>query len=135
MKTWHYEILVVGVILSLVTLVFQNNKINWLTTMAILFTFNHAQIGDRLQEGQNQLTNPDVKCYWKLNILFAMKEVVWVVVFLLLHNYAAIVGCILFVLYPVWRKVYRKYYPRKLNVFEQIRTVDLLKDVNGQQSN
>src|SRR5882757_187050 len=113
MKTWHYELLVVTGILCLTTLLFQNNRINWITTVAIMFTFQHAQIGDRLQEGQRQMTNPDVKCFWKLNILFAMKEIVWIATFLLMHNYAAIVGSIMFACYPVWRKIYRSYRPRR----------------------
>lgn len=113
MKTWKWEVLVIAVILCMVTLLFQNNRINWITTLAVIITFQHAQIGDRLQEGQKQLKNPDVKCYWKLNILFAFKEIVWISAFILMRNYAAIVGSILFALYPIWRKIYRYYKPRR----------------------
>lgn len=109
MKTWHFEILIVGTILCIVTLLFANNTINWLTTVAILFTFNHGQIGDRLQERQGVMDKPTVECYHKLNKLFAAKEIVWIIVFLLSGIYAAIVGSVLFSLYPLWRKYYRKY--------------------------
>jgi len=52
MRTWKYEILVVGLVLAVVTILTKNDWVNWVTTVAILLTFNHAQIGDRLQERQ-----------------------------------------------------------------------------------
>jgi hypothetical protein len=107
-QTWIYEILVVGIILSAVTLCFANNLINWVSTIAILLTFNHGQIGDRLQERQSKMDKPTVECYHKLNKLFAGKEIVWIAAFLLMKNYAAIVGSALFFVYPFWRKYYRK---------------------------
>jgi hypothetical protein len=108
LRTWHWELLVVAVVLTVTTTLFANNIVNWITLLAILFTFNHAQIGDRLQERQAKMIKPDVECYWKLNKLFAIKEVTWIVAFILMHNYAAIVGSVLFALYPVWRKWYRR---------------------------
>jgi hypothetical protein len=108
MKTWHFEILIVAIILSMVTLFFANNIINWITLIAILLTFNHAQIGDRLQARQSAMIVPDIECYWKLNKLFIAKEVTWIVAFLLMGNYAAIVGSLLFAIYPFWRKYYRR---------------------------
>lgn len=108
MKTWHIEILIVGIILCTITAFIGNNVVNWITTLAVLLTFNHAQIGDRLQEKQGVMDKPTVECYWKLNRLFAAKEVTWIVAFVLMKNYAAIFGSILFALYPLWRKYYRK---------------------------
>ena len=107
MKAWHYEIFIVGLIISVVVFFTGNNLINWLTTIAILITFNHGQIGDRLQERQSKMDKPTVECYHKLNKLFAAKEILWIVCFLLMKNYAAIVGSVLFALYPLWRKYYR----------------------------
>lgn len=109
MRTWVYEIIVIGLVLCTIDIVFANNLINWITTLAILFTFNHAQIGDRLQERQHKMDQPTVECYYKLNKLFTIKEILWIISFLLMHNYSAIVGSCLFALYPYWRKYYRKY--------------------------
>jgi hypothetical protein len=81
MKTWHYETAIVALILCSVTAVFKNDLVNWITTVAILFTFNHGQIGDRLQEKQKILDKPTVECYWKLNRLFVAKEIIWIVAF------------------------------------------------------
>lgn len=107
MKTWIYEIGVVAAVLSGVNLLWANNGINWLTTAAILVTFNHGQIGDRLQERQGKMDRPTVECYHKLNKLFAGKEILWIAAFICMKNYAAIVGSCLFFLYPFWRKYYR----------------------------
>lgn len=108
MRTWHYEIIIVAIVLSAVTYLFQCNVKNWVVTAAILLSFNHGQIGDRLQERQDKMDKPTVECYYKLNVLFAGKEVLWIVAFLLMKSYAAIVGSVLFFLYPFWRKYYRK---------------------------
>lgn len=108
MRTWHYEVLIVSILLSLVTFFFANNWVNWVTTLAIVLTFQHAQIGDRLQERQEKLEIKTVECYHKLNKLFSAKELVWILAFLLMKNYSAIVGSVLFFVYPMWRKYYRK---------------------------
>ncbi len=89
MKTWHYELMVVAFILCATTFLFSNNLINWITTAAIIITFQHAQIGDRLQERQK---------FWTSHRITA---------FILMQNYAAIIGSFMFSLYPVWRKYYR----------------------------
>jgi O-antigen/teichoic acid export membrane protein len=109
MKTWHYEILIVTSVLCFTTFLFANNLINWITTAAIVITFNHASVGDRLQERQAKMEIPTVECYYKLNRLFAIKEVLWIAAFLAMKNYAAIVGSAMFFLYPIWRKYYRKH--------------------------
>ncbi len=107
MKTWHFELSVVAVIICSVTFFLHNDLINWITTCAILVTFNHGIIGDRLQERQSKMNKPTVECYYKLNRLFYQKEILWITVFLLSGNYAAITGSVLFFLYPFWRKFYR----------------------------
>lgn len=107
MRTWYYEIFVIAAVLVTVDILFASNLINWVTTFAILLTFNHAQIADRLQERQGKMDKPTVECYHKLNKLFAAKEIVWIVAFILMRNYAAIVGSGMFSLYPIWRKFYR----------------------------
>jgi hypothetical protein len=111
MRTWHYEVIFVGLVLCGVTYFCADNLINWITTAAVWVTFNHAQIADRMQERQKMMDKPTVECYHKLNKLFIGKEILWIVAFLLMKNYAALVGCAMFALYPVWRKFYRKYRP------------------------
>jgi hypothetical protein len=108
MKTWHYEIIVLASVLCIVNLIAANNLVNWITTLAILITFNHSQIADRLMERQKELQVRTVECVHKLVYLFLAKETVWITAFLVMRNYAAIVGSIVLFLYPFWRKIYRK---------------------------
>jgi hypothetical protein len=107
MKTWHFEIVIVSIILALVTYWLKNDIVNWLTTLAIIFTFNHAQIGDRLQEKQANMDKPTVECYHKLHKVFVIKEILWITAFIYMGNYAATAGSILFIMYPAWRRWYR----------------------------
>lgn len=109
MRTWHYEAIFIGLILSSVTYFAANNLINWVSTVAIFMTFMHAQIGDRLQERQGNMEVKTVACYWKMSWYFGIKEILWIFAFILMENYAAIVGSFLFFLYPFWRKFYRKH--------------------------
>lgn len=107
LKTWHFEYAFVIIILSSITYLFANNINNWIATLAVCITFGYSQISDRLIERQQALTRPDVECYWKLNYYFWAKEIIWVILFIKLESYAALGGCLLFGLYPFWRKFYR----------------------------
>ena len=120
-KTWHFELSVVAIVLCGVTYFFHNDLVNWITCAAMLVTFNHGIIGDRLQERQANMSKPTVECYYKLNRLFYQKEILWIAVFLLSGNYAAIAGSVMFFLYPFWRRYYRK----------NIKPLDALEDFNG----
>lgn len=48
-----------------------------------------------------------VECYWKLKWYLVGKEILWLVTFVLLKAWPALVGVGLFLLYPVWRHFYR----------------------------
>ena len=113
MKTWKWECLVVALVLCYVTYEYANNLVNWITTIAVYLTFNHAQISDRLQERQEVMDEPTVECYHKLNKYFIGKEILWIIAFLSMQNYAALAGCVMFALYPFWRKLYRRIKPLK----------------------
>lgn len=117
MKTWVYESIIVAIILICVTLVTSNGTLTeWIGAAAVFCAFNHAQISDRLAERQAIKVVPDVKCYWKLIWFFITKEILWFTYFMLQHSYAALVGVILFILYPIWRKIWRHYYPIVVDV-------------------
>jgi hypothetical protein len=48
-----------------------------------------------------------VECYWKLTWYLVAKEILWLVTFVLLKAWPALVGVGLFLLYPIWRHFYR----------------------------
>ena len=110
MKTWKVEMLVVATILLVV---------NWLTNklfsleiiaaLAVLLSFGHAQISARLVEKESAKSQPDVECYQKLLYYFIGKEILWVLYFFMSHSYSALIGCFVFIAYPIWRKYWRKF--------------------------
>lgn len=89
---------------------FGNSPVEWIGWLAILATFSHASIADRMAEKQAALVKPTVECYrWSL-FYYIVKELCWFIYFVALHSYAALCGCVVFLLYPGWRKLYRKIH-------------------------
>lgn len=118
MKTWMFESATVILILSAIAYLTGNTLINWISAFAIWCTFSHAQITDRMMEEQGALPKPSVKCYKKSLYFFIAKELGWLAFFLLQHSYPALIGVGIFLLYPVWRKYWRKIHPKQLSVAE-----------------
>jgi hypothetical protein len=110
-KTHYAEWAVVAVILAGVNLLTRAKAIEWIGAGAVLLSFGHASISDRMAEKQARMSAPDVECYrWSVRY-FAGKEVLWVVYFIMHHSYSALVGCGVFLVYPFWRVVYRRWKP------------------------
>lgn len=107
MKTWQKEALAVALALALVAY-YKQQPLEWLGALAVLLTFCHAQIGFRLSEAEAARaitkTKVQVECYWKLQYYFVAKELCWFVYFGLLGAWSALVGVVVFLLYPVWRR-------------------------------
>ncbi len=116
-KTWVYEFTVVLIILVVVAVITKKGLIEWIGVLAVLVTFGHTQIADRLHEREAQRYQIDksaeVECYWKLNYYFYIKEILWFTYFVFLGAYSALVGVFLFLLYPIWRRYWRKKHPLK----------------------
>lgn len=112
-ETWMGETLIVTAILSIICYLNGNQWIEWIGTAAVIFTFKHASIADRLAErqGVKKEEHQEVKCYKKLHVFYYIKEVLWLTYFLIHKAYAPIVGVAIFLLYPIWRKIWRKYHP------------------------
>jgi hypothetical protein len=107
MKTWKIEMLVVAVILLIVNLAGKLWFIEILGSIAVLLTFGHAQVADRMAEQEGLRDKPSVECYRRLIYYYVGKEVFWCFYFLLNHSYSALVGVLVFITYPMWRKIYR----------------------------
>lgn len=107
MRTWQLELLAVGVVLGLMLVVTSAPPVELVGAGAVLAGFAHAQISDRMAAAQAALPAPSVHCYrWALRY-FVAKEALWVGYFVLHHSYAALVGCWVFLAYPVWRRAWR----------------------------
>lgn len=110
-KTWHFEATVVIIILILTVYLSGNSTIEYLGAGAVFFTFMMVEIQDRTAEKEKQKTNPDNECFHLFPYYLYLKEFLWISYFLLKGAHSALVGSVIFLLYPLWRKVYRKYHP------------------------
>jgi hypothetical protein len=108
---------VVGNILAVVatfTANSDNHYVEWVGALAVLLTFGHVQVADRLAERaaqDEQLGQVTVECHNMAVNYLVHKEVCWLIYFLVLGAYSALVGVGVFLLYPFWRRFYRKRRP------------------------
>lgn len=110
-KTWHIESLVVFLILALSTYFLSLNRLtDWLTALAVQLTFHYVSVASRLEE-QNQKTSQPLECHLWLRRYLIGKEITWVLVFLTSHLYTALIGTAIFLIYPFYRRLWRKYHP------------------------
>lgn len=111
MRTWHIETAVVATVLLLVWAATSFQPKELIGVTAVLFTFMHAQVANRMAERQALQTKPDVECYrWNVRYHVA-KELCWLGYFLLTESWSALAGVGLFLVHPLWRAWYRKHYP------------------------
>lgn len=111
LKTYHFEMGFVALVLFLVVFFLKNTPLEYVGALAVLFSFGHASIAERFREREEAKANPGVSCFQKSLHYFLAKEVCWSVYFLGTGCYSALVGVVVFLLYPVWRKVWRSYKP------------------------
>lgn len=115
-ETWMAETTIVAIVLAIVAYftgihLGGQRIIDWIGAAAVLYTFKHASVSDRLAEKQGIKIVPDVSCYRKLREFYVIKEILWVIYFIILGSYTPLIGCAIFLFYPIWRKIWRRYYP------------------------
>jgi hypothetical protein len=108
LHTWHVELLVVGTILSAVNVILKRGTLEWVGALAVLVSFAHGQVSDRLAEKEGQKSSPEVDCYRMSRRYFVAKEVLWVLYFVMSGAWSPLIGCGLFLVYPIWRSWWRK---------------------------
>lgn len=107
MRTWQKEAVVASVFLSVSPII---HRSGWeaLGALAVLLSFMHGQIGDRHSAAASRQYSTggvvEVECWRWERRYFLGKEVLWVVYFVHLQAWSALVGCALFLVYPLWRK-------------------------------
>lgn len=107
LRTWHIELAVVGGILSAVNLLAKRDLVEWVGSAAVLTSFAHSQVTDRLAERESKRESPE-DCHLMARRYFVSKEILWVVYFLAVGAWSPLIGCALFLIYPVWRAWYRR---------------------------
>ncbi len=89
--------------------------VEWIGVFAVTFTFSHASVANRMEEKEGKRVEktgkPEVECYKSLQRYFYLKEICWLVYFVLVGAYSALIGTGIFLTYGWWRKTWRKYHP------------------------
>jgi len=115
MRTWYFEYAVVGIILATVVIATGNKPIEWIGAVAVFFTFGHAAISFRMAEQvayhEEKTGQTIIHCYRWSKRYFVMKEALWFTYFAFLGAWSAIVGVVIFLLYPLWRSYWRTIHP------------------------
>lgn len=111
-RTWQFEAVVAVFVVASTTFLTATRTIDWIACAAVIATFRHGQIADRMVEAQRALPIPTVHCYRIAVRYWVLKEALWIVFFAIQGSYAAIVGAVLFAFYPAWRRFWRSVHPR-----------------------
>ena len=114
-RTWYAEYAVVLTILVIVAVASGNRPVEWIGVLAVFFTFAHASVANRMEEREafraKMTGKADVHCYHLLTRWYLLKEMCWFLYFFLVHAYSALIGGVLFLIYPYWRKYWRRIHP------------------------
>lgn len=112
LRTWQVELLTVASILAGSAAAAGGALRDWICAFAVLASFAHAQVSDRLAEyaGVAEEFEPrSLTICWRWSRrYFVAKELAWLVSFAMIRAWPALVGVVVFLLYPVWRGIYRK---------------------------
>ncbi len=112
----HLELLFVAVVLVITGLISDKGSVEWLGVLGVLLTFEYTIIANHLGELYGKKSkkprvnkkHPDY--HDRLLLFYYFKEVVWFSYFIMLGAWSALVGVVLFLLYAVWRREWRKYH-------------------------
>lgn len=110
-RTWMLEALVAAAVLAVVAKATGGTLLQWLSALAVLLSFLHGQVAERMTERQAAAARPDVPCWRWSRRYFLGKEAVWCLVFALSGAWPALAGVALFLAYPAWRRAWRARRP------------------------
>jgi hypothetical protein len=113
-RTWQLELVWVAMVMAVMVLVTQGGWIEVVGAGAVLLSFAHIQVADRLAEREARRPVATVACHaWAARYLVG-KEVLWLAYFVAHRSWSALVGVVLFIAYPLWRKTWRRLNPLKV---------------------
>ena len=103
------------IVLVIVAIITRKGLIEWIGVVAVFLNFGYISVASRLQEQEDFRAKKKepvtVECYKKLDYYNYSKEFFWLLYFVLLGAWSALVGIFLFLLYTPWRKFWRKHNP------------------------
>lgn len=107
-RTWVWELGTVALALVAVLLATHAPLVEVIGSGAVLASFAHGQVSDRLAERDAARAVPEVHCVAWARRYFLAKEALWLVYFVAKGAWSALVGCAVFLVYPAWRAWYRR---------------------------
>lgn len=102
---------VVAAVLAGVAIATHGGPVEFLGAAAVILSFGHAQVADRLAEREGARAAPGVECHrWATRYLVG-KETLWLAYFVAHRSWSALAGVGLFLTYPAWRRWWRVRHP------------------------
>ena len=102
---------VVAAVLGLVVVVTHGGALELVGAGAVLLSFGHAQVAERLAEREASRSAATVECHrWATRYLVG-KESLWLIYFVAHHSWSALAGVGLFLAYSPWRRFWRSRHP------------------------
>lgn len=111
MKTWQAEMAAVATVLLATVFISGGHAREFVGAFAVLCTFGHAQVSDRMAEQQHALAKPSVSCFRWSQGYYLAKEALWLAYFTISASWTALVGVFVFLAYPLWRRAWRARNP------------------------
>ena len=114
LKTWHIEHIAITAILAIVWIATGYQKRELIGAVVVHLGYWIALIGEPKAECKALRDKPSVACFRQYWVYYVAKEIAgigYLVYFVLSGAWSAVVGCVLFGLYPVCRKWWRKSNP------------------------
>ncbi len=124
--TYQIEFFVVGIILGLVVISKEFHIVEIIGAAAVFFSFAHAKVANRLEEREahraicRQEATDILPYYYKISRYFYIKEALWLLYFVFLGAWSALIGVGIFLVYPSWRKLWRRYYPLDEKIRQEV---------------
>lgn len=107
-RTWQGELAVVAAVLGAVLFATKAPIVEIVGSGAVLASFAHGQVSDRLAEKEAARERPEVHCHAWARRYFLTKEALWLGYFVAKGAWSALVGCAVFLAYPAWRAWWRR---------------------------
>ncbi|HEX2679623.1 MAG TPA: hypothetical protein VHM19_23400 [Polyangiales bacterium] len=105
-RTWQVEAAFVAFVLAGVAFASHKGAIEWLGVLVVFFTWMHASVADRMAE-QHAAQVGGVECHRWAGRYYWAKELLWFSYFAWIGAWSALAGCVLFLVWPLWRKAWR----------------------------
>lgn len=99
------------IVLAATALISNKGAVEWVGALAVALSFAHMQVTDRLAEEAARVEaaagTATVECHRWAGRYLVGKELCWLLYFVMLGAWSALVGVGLFLFYPLWRSFYR----------------------------